>query len=130
MIRHCITPFELLANQARVFQALCTSTSNNTKQSNEFTLDAPHRITLSLRNATTLFMPARVANEVTCKIVSVPKQGSGLAASTVVLDDVNGSLKALVNATSLTALRTAAGESSLNRINFFYFFFWGDDRWT
>jgi len=81
-------------------------------------------------NHTALFMPARLgpptieltsfASEVATnntlgdtaiKVVSVPKQSGiyGLPATTLVLDEVTGGVKAVVNARKLTALRNAAG---------------------
>ena len=62
---------------------------------------------------TALFMPSRVPDLGTAiKVVSVPslpETRQGLPSSTLVLDEVTGCVKALVNATALTALRTAAG---------------------
>ena len=50
------------------------------------------------------------------KVVSVPSASApdeikqkGLPASTIVLDEITGEVKALVNASKLTALRNAAG---------------------
>lgn len=61
----------------------------------------------------TLFMPSRIEGTGTgIKVVSVPKgnTGGGLSATTLVLDEETGVVKAVVNARTLTALRTAAGE--------------------
>ena len=62
---------------------------------------------------TALFMPSRVPYLGTAiKVVSIPSlpgTGQGLPASTLVLDEGTGCVKAIVNATALTALRTAAG---------------------
>ena len=62
---------------------------------------------------TALFMPSRISDlGTTIKVVSIPSfpgNRQGLPASTLVLDEVTGCVKAIVNATALTALRTAAG---------------------
>lgn len=59
-----------------------------------------------------LFMPGRVNHQTAIKIVSVPKQGGdGLPATTLVMDEKNGNVLAVINARRLTALRNAAGES-------------------
>lgn len=86
---------------------------------------APHRLTIEAIHHTSLFMPSRIHEFGTAvKVVSVPKarpnlnvnvldqntaSARGLPASTLVLDEETGAAKALVNATSLTALRNAAG---------------------
>lgn len=60
-----------------------------------------------------LFMPSRIASlGTTIKVVSVPtnpKDTRGLPASTFVMDEETGRVKAVVNAGGLTAVRTAAG---------------------
>lgn len=76
---------------------------------------APHRTAIDTPSHRVLFMPARVADiGTTVKVVSVPLISGdtrGLPASTLVLDETTGATRALVNARSLTALRTAAGRS-------------------
>jgi ornithine cyclodeaminase/alanine dehydrogenase-like protein (mu-crystallin family) len=78
-------------------------------------LVVPHRTAIDTRSHRVLFMPARIASIGTSiKVVSVPLISSdtrGLPASTLVLDETTGAARALVNARSLTALRTAAGMS-------------------
>ncbi|KAJ3978146.1 hypothetical protein EV361DRAFT_786843 [Lentinula raphanica] len=73
----------------------------------------PHRTSIPTENHTALFMPARLSSMgTTIKVVSVPSSSDdsrGLPASTLVLDKHTGSVKAIVNARSLTALRNAAG---------------------
>ena len=60
-------------------------------------------------------MPARIPDiGTTIKVVSVPLLSGdtrGIPASTLVIDEKTGATKALVNARSLTAIRTAAGMS-------------------
>ncbi|KAI0248542.1 NAD-binding protein [Lactifluus subvellereus] len=74
---------------------------------------APQRTAVDTPSHRVLFMPARVADiGTTIKVVSVPLipgDARGLPASTLVLDETTGATRALVNARSLTALRTAAG---------------------
>ncbi|KAH7914929.1 hypothetical protein BJ138DRAFT_999122 [Hygrophoropsis aurantiaca] len=80
---------------------------------------SPHRTSISMEQHTTLFMPSRVADMGTAiKVVSVPTLPDirGLPASTLVLDEVTGGVKAIVNARSLTALRTAAGSVLATRL--------------
>jgi ornithine cyclodeaminase/alanine dehydrogenase-like protein (mu-crystallin family) len=106
-----ITTPELLKNQAHVFKTLAATPTTETSSSSTSTdFESPSRTSLSLKDATTLVMPARLGNAVTCKVVGVPRQGSGLSAATMVMDEKTGAPTALVNATALTALRTAAGE--------------------
>lgn len=75
---------------------------------------SPHRTTIDLTEHRTLFMPARIPDfGTTIKVASVPLISGdtrGIPASTLVLDEKTGGTKALVNARSLTALRTAAGK--------------------
>jgi ornithine cyclodeaminase/alanine dehydrogenase-like protein (mu-crystallin family) len=74
---------------------------------------APHRISVPTAGHSALFMPSRLGDCTAMKVVSVPtfaEDKRGLAASTIVLDEDTGAVKAIVNAGSLTALRTAAGE--------------------
>jgi ornithine cyclodeaminase/alanine dehydrogenase-like protein (mu-crystallin family) len=75
----------------------------------------PHRTTIDTQSHRVLFMPARIDSIGTSiKVVSVPLSSDdarGLPASTLVLDEGTGAVRALVNARSLTALRTAAGMS-------------------
>ncbi|KAH7922421.1 NAD-binding protein [Leucogyrophana mollusca] len=80
---------------------------------------SPHRSSVTMEQHTTLFMPSRVADIGTAvKVVSVPaaSDSRGLPASTLVLDEATGGVKAIVNARSLTALRTAAGSVLATRL--------------
>lgn len=73
----------------------------------------PHRTAIDMVSHRALFMPARIANMGTAiKVVSVPSvsgDNRGLPATTLVLDENTGATKAVVNARTLTSLRTAAG---------------------
>lgn len=75
--------------------------------------DAPLRHAITMAHHDTLFMPARVQGLGTSiKVVSVPRHPAdqgGLPASSLVLDESTGGIRAIVNARQLTALRTAAG---------------------
>lgn len=78
-------------------------------------LVSPQRTAIDMPEHRALFMPARIPNiGTTIKVVSVPLLSGdtrGIPGSTLVLDEKTGSIKALVNARSLTTLRTAAGKS-------------------
>jgi ornithine cyclodeaminase len=128
---------ELQLLMARVFSRLSHS-SNHSCRTKDPGVFIPPRINIPMTNHTALFMPARLgppgapavestssASEVVTnsanlnstpgdtaiKVVSVPKQSGihGLPATTLVLDEVTGRVKAIVNARKLTALRNAAG---------------------
>ncbi|KAI0759231.1 NAD-P-binding protein [Trametes elegans] len=102
------SPDELVALMANVFSCL------SEKHRDIF---QPHRIAVPMEHHTSLFMPSRIALAgTTMKVVSVPSSDApkeikekGLPASTIVLDEQLGSVKAVVNARRLTALRNAAG---------------------
>ena len=73
----------------------------------------PHRVSIVTKHFNTLFMPARVDELGSAiKTVAVPRgiNRTGIPATTLVLDDETGAVSAIVNARSLTALRTAAGQ--------------------
>lgn len=73
----------------------------------------PQRTLVHANTYKSLFMPARLSQYGTSvKIVSMPSQNTydGLPATTLLLDEQTGAVKAVVNARALTALRTAAGK--------------------
>ncbi|OCB84065.1 NAD-binding protein [Sanghuangporus baumii] len=75
-------------------------------------ISLPHRTSITTDAYSVLFMPARIDDfGTTIKTVSVPgpNSGDGVQATTLLLDEETGAVKAIVNATSLTALRNAAG---------------------
>jgi ornithine cyclodeaminase len=82
-------------------------------------ITTPHRLSIDTGSQVSLFMPSWVESTgVAVKVVSVPKEGtSGIAATTLVIDQNSGQVKGIINARKLTALRTAAGEVTcrLNR---------------
>jgi ornithine cyclodeaminase/alanine dehydrogenase-like protein (mu-crystallin family) len=103
------TPQDLQSTMAHVFYTLSNVTDPMTS------ITAPHRTAVDMRSHRALFMPARIADiGTTIKIVSVPSvpgDTRGLPATTLVLDENTGAVRAVINARSLTALRTAAGMS-------------------
>jgi len=126
------SPEELQLLMARVFARLSHSSNDRIRGTKDSGISMPPRIGIQMANHTTLFMPARLgpseapavesapASEVATtstlgstaiKVVSVPKKGGihGIPGTTLILDEVTGSIKAIVNARKLTALRNAAG---------------------
>ena len=75
---------------------------------------SPHRTAIDMPEHHVLFMPARISDlGTTIKVVSVPLLSGdtrGIPGSTLILDEKTGATKAILNARSLTALRTAAGK--------------------
>jgi ornithine cyclodeaminase/alanine dehydrogenase-like protein (mu-crystallin family) len=85
----------------------------------------PPRIVIPTLHHTALFMPAHIGStdlnisnpvfalggNTAVKVVCVPAESDprGLPGTTLVLDEVTGGVKAVVNARNLTALRNAAG---------------------
>lgn len=78
---------------------------------------SPQRISVSTETHKVLFMPSRLEQTTSIKIVSVPtKDGlSGLPATILVIDEKTGGVQAVMNADSLTAVRTAAGSGVATR---------------
>ncbi|KAL5482599.1 hypothetical protein ACEPAI_9193 [Sanghuangporus weigelae] len=83
-------------------------------------ISLPHRTSITTDAYSVLFMPARIDDfGTTIKTVSVPGPNSsrdGVQATTLLLDEETGAVKAIVNATSLTALRNAAGSVLATRL--------------
>ncbi|KAF8198386.1 hypothetical protein K438DRAFT_1918665 [Mycena galopus ATCC 62051] len=106
-----LSPSTLQTLMAHVFSVL-----SNGQTSDAYT---PPRITFPMQNHTALFMPARIAQApqaalrgTSIKVVCVPTSPNdlrGLPASTLVMDEETGAVKAILNASTLTALRNAAG---------------------
>lgn len=97
-----ISPDELCHLMAAVFKRVSENSG----------VVMPHRLSVRTESHDTLFMPSRVDTYGTAvKIVSVPTSGgsNGLPATTLVMDEASGGVKAVVNARKLTAIRTAAG---------------------
>ncbi|KAJ7446909.1 hypothetical protein B0H11DRAFT_372872 [Mycena galericulata] len=115
------SPSTLQTLMAHVF-SLLSSSSSDAEIPKSFT---PPRIVIPTQNHTALFMPARIAEPASLrgtsiKVVCVPTSPTdlrGLPASTLVLDEDTGAVKAILNAANLTALRNAAGSLlSLNLV--------------
>ncbi|KIY49609.1 NAD(P)-binding protein [Fistulina hepatica ATCC 64428] len=107
-------PPSLVTLMGRVFHIL--SSKSSTQTPSQISTQTPHRTSISTDHHNVLFMPARVAHRLligtTIKVVSVPTSSSdsrGLPASTLVLDEDTGAVRAVINARGLTALRNAAG---------------------
>jgi ornithine cyclodeaminase/alanine dehydrogenase-like protein (mu-crystallin family) len=97
-----ISPDELAQLMAGVFRRVSEGSG----------VDMPHRLSVRTNSYNTLFMPSRVDTYGTAvKVVSIPTIGgsNGLPATTLVMDETSGGVKAVVNARNLTAIRTAAG---------------------
>ncbi|KAI0072603.1 NAD-P-binding protein [Panus rudis PR-1116 ss-1] len=113
------SPDDLVTLMARVFRQF---SSNDSAEDSAICL--PHRLTVPMKHHTALFMPSRISQFGTAiKVVSVPTpdapaevRAKGLPGSTLVLDEETGAVKALVNASNLTALRNAAGSLLSTRI--------------
>lgn len=107
--------------QADVFTAFSRGRDDSAvhAESSAAAIQTPHRLTVSSDEQTMLFMPSRVqaAGGTAAKIVSVPTGGGGdgLPASTIVMDEKTGRVKAIVNARKLTALRNACGAYGVSK---------------
>ena len=107
-ITSTLLPDELATLMAVVFNGLSSAQG----------VWSPHRTSVQMSNHRVLFMPSRIEGVGTAiKAVSVPARDDapldlpiGLPASTLVMDEVTGSVKAIVNTRRLTAIRTAAGK--------------------
>lgn len=121
------SPVDLQCLMAQVFHAVSNSSAADVGKGAS-SVQVPHRTTIETNTHNILFMPARLAGHPTAsgsdppltgqgtsiKIVSVPKKSDprGLPGTTLVMDEITGSVKAVVNARTLTALRNAAGTTS------------------
>jgi ornithine cyclodeaminase/alanine dehydrogenase-like protein (mu-crystallin family) len=87
-------------------------TEGQSDEQKAFEAQSPQRISVSTDSHKVLFMPSRLDQTTSIKIVSVPtKEGlSGLPATNLVLNEQTGSVQAVMNAAALTAVRTAAGK--------------------
>ncbi|EIW67960.1 hypothetical protein TREMEDRAFT_33090 [Tremella mesenterica DSM 1558] len=98
-----LDPETILQSQSEIFISLSTEDDNGKTQ-------LPPRTSLKSNTNTTLYMPSRTEKgEEGIKIVSVPLNGEGLPASTILMDEL-GRVKGVINARKLTALRNAAGK--------------------
>ncbi|KAI9028216.1 hypothetical protein CLU79DRAFT_738267 [Phycomyces nitens] len=79
---------------------------------------APLRVNVTTDNHKVLFMPSRLDQTTSIKVVSVPTRDNdsrGLPASVLVLDQDTGAVETIMNGGSLTAVRTAAGSGLATR---------------
>jgi len=107
-IRRALPIRAAIESQKRAYRAVATG---------EAAMPLRASVATPEREAVTLFMPARVANDLGVKIVSIfPKNvASGLPmihGVVIMLDAATGQPAALLDATYLTALRTAAGSGA------------------
>lgn len=108
-----LTPDTLITLMKTVFSTLSLNSTAD-KSSNSNVIVCPPRTTVQSSRHSTLFMPSRIAaaGGSGIKIVSVPKDDSdtnGLPAMSLLMNEVTGSMDAVVNARQLTAVRNAAG---------------------
>ncbi|WVQ64730.1 uncharacterized protein L199_002897 [Kwoniella botswanensis] len=115
-----LSPEIALASQSYVFKHF--SSPSASKEGEYAIIQTPHRITISSKQSTMLFMPSRAptadnSTTASIKIVSVPTvSDGGLPATTMVMDETTGRVKAVVNARKLTALRNACGSALFLRL--------------
>ena len=120
-----LTSDDLVNLMALVFSQLSSSSSPSSSDSSSDpesnTITQPQRIAIPMLNHTALFMPSRISSIGTAiKVVSVPSPHAppevkerGLPGSTFVFDEEMGRVNGIVNASNLTAVRNAAGKSSM-----------------
>ncbi|KAN0060264.1 hypothetical protein ACQY0O_007593 [Thecaphora frezii] len=115
----------LLSNQAGVFRTLSSSPSSSPSGAGAASAastpsqapQCPPRVAISAAHHTVLFMPARAGANTSIKCVAVPHPTrplpsgvpSGIPGTTLLFHPETSRLRAVVNASELTALRTAAG---------------------
>ncbi|KAI8343975.1 hypothetical protein BC941DRAFT_407436 [Chlamydoabsidia padenii] len=87
------------------------------KTGNKHNAQAPQRNGIYTDNHYALFMPSRLEQTTSIKVVCVPTNDGkgGLPATVLVLDEATGKVKAIMNAAALTAVRTAAGSGLATR---------------
>ncbi|KAH8105238.1 NAD(P)-binding protein [Cristinia sonorae] len=110
------TSEELVTLMANVFFKL-SYTVRETSSFAQTDMSLPHRTVISTPSHHVLFMPSRLAPFGTAvKVVSAPGASAsqearalGLPATSLLMDENTGQVKAIVNAGKLTALRNAAG---------------------
>ncbi|RXK38690.1 hypothetical protein M231_04000 [Tremella mesenterica] len=114
-----LDPETILQSQSEVFISLSTVHKSKKREKEEEVEEEddksktqlPPRTSLKSSTNTTLYMPSRTeTGEEGIKIVSVPLDGEGLPASTILMDEL-GRVKGVINARKLTALRNAAGSA-------------------
>lgn len=106
---NCEAAIEVVDLMAEAFAAFTDGHLNPEEKAK--LAQSPVRIGVSTDSHRVLFMPSRMNNTTSIKIVSVPtKDGlSGLPASVLVINEETASVEAIMNGADLTAVRTAAG---------------------
>ena len=111
-IRRALPMRAAIDSQKKAFASLVTGNS---------VLPLRTPVTIPAQNAVTLFMPARVENDLGAKIVSVfPKNVDRklpmIHGVVILIDSETGAPLALMDATYLTALRTGAGAGAVTEL--------------
>ncbi|KAI7907600.1 uncharacterized protein BX663DRAFT_491413 [Cokeromyces recurvatus] len=108
---------EIVDIMAKTFRQFTEGQNDKANENERLASQSPQRIGISTEAFQVLFMPSRLDHTTSIKVVSVPtKEGlSGLPATILVIDETTGSTEAVMNATSLTAIRTAAGSGLATR---------------
>ncbi|ORX47438.1 NAD(P)-binding protein [Hesseltinella vesiculosa] len=108
----------LVANQVIDIMASTFATYTSARATgNTHDAQTPLRIGVTTNNHRVLFMPSRLNTTTSIKIVSVPLGDSkaGLPGSILVLNEATGAVEAIMNASGLTGVRTAAGSGVATR---------------
>ncbi|KAI8063471.1 hypothetical protein BC940DRAFT_277846 [Gongronella butleri] len=106
------------ANQVIDIMAATFATYTNAQQTgDQHNAQAPLRIGITTDSHRVLFMPSRLDTTTSIKVVSAPLGDSkgGLPGTILVLDETTGAVQAIMNASGLTAVRTAAGSGVATR---------------
>jgi len=113
-----LQPAEMLACVGKALHAYSHKVEDSGKAEDFETpaIQNPLRISVQTPMHTVLFMPSRLGSQGTTsiKIVSVPRSSDdkrGLPASTLLIDEKTGQTKVVMNASCLTAVRTAAASA-------------------
>ncbi|OAD67459.1 hypothetical protein PHYBLDRAFT_90295, partial [Phycomyces blakesleeanus NRRL 1555(-)] len=108
---------EIVDLMATTFAAYTTGHKGHSKSA-AAEAQAPLRVSVTTDNHKVLFMPSRLDQTTSIKVVSVPTRDNdsrGLPASIMVLDQDTGAVETIMNAGALTAVRTAAGSGLATR---------------
>jgi len=125
-------PEDHLLLMAGVFSRFSMSTKLGADSTLKAGISMPPRLSITTEAHTALFMPARIGfpyrtgmksgGDTAIKVVCVPERSGpqGLPSTTLVLDEVTGAVKAVVNSRKLTAVRNAAGTCSHSDIRCYF----------
>ncbi|CAO1634051.1 unnamed protein product [Sympodiomycopsis kandeliae] len=103
----------LLSSQREAFETFSRDGEDNASKARQG-WEAPLRSSVSTSNHTHLFMPGRIQESVSIKCVAVPFSNRpdippGLPGTGLVFDEKSAKVKAILNQSKLTAVRTAIG---------------------